>query len=68
MLNQLRSALICVLVWRCGETPSTPLSLELLKLDELGGFAFAMSLQRSEHSLGDFLNLAETVNLDEQAA
>jgi hypothetical protein len=27
-----------------------------------------MSLQRSEDSLGDFLNLAETVNLDEQAA
>ena len=23
MLNQLRSAFICVLVWRCGETPST---------------------------------------------
>lgn len=27
-----------------------------------------MSLQPSEHSLGDFLDLAETVNLDEQAA
>jgi hypothetical protein len=27
-----------------------------------------MSLQRSEHSLRDFLDLAETVNLDEQAA
>jgi hypothetical protein len=27
-----------------------------------------MSLQRSEHSLGDFLNLAETVDLHKQAA
>jgi hypothetical protein len=49
----------------CGDAekrPRRPLSLELLGLDELGGFAFAMSLQRSEHSLGNFLNLAETVD------
>jgi len=40
----------------------------LLRFHELACFGLSLSVQGSEDPIGDFVDLAETVHLDEQAA